>query len=201
VTAILLKLALGGFNLLKVIGAALKRFFAALNVQGWIGLIASAALAFMWLQSAGDARHWKKQSASYQGLYALEHAAFGQTVLNYRAAAEKARQADAANKARVEAEQAAINERTSHDYEARLAAARAAAERLRSAAAATHPGSRGTAPVPGVSAPAAGIAQAPGNGLPVDTALICTEQAIQLDELSSWVIRQHAVDPNKEPTP
>ena len=60
-----------------------------------------------------------------------EQAAFAGTVANYRAAAETARAADQANVTRVAAEQRAINERTADDFEARLAAARAAADRLR----------------------------------------------------------------------
>ena len=70
-----------------------------------------------------------------------------------RAAAASARAADRANADRVAAEQRAINERTNDDYETRLAAARAHAERLRLAApAATGSGPGRTASVPGVRA-------------------------------------------------
>jgi len=48
-----------------------------------------------------------------------------------RAAAEQARREEDARRQAVKAEQAKINERTGHDFETRIAAARASAERLR----------------------------------------------------------------------
>lgn len=68
-----------------------------------------------------------------------EGAAFVTTVANYRAAAGEARASDQANAQRVAAEQAAINERTSNDYESRLAAARSLVRRLRGADASPQP--------------------------------------------------------------
>lgn len=199
--AFFIKLALGGLNLLKMLGGLLKRFFSALNVQGWIGLAVSLVVAWYALGQHGEARHWKKQSGQFETLYHNEQAAFAQTVANYRGAAEKARALDAANAVRVKSEQTAINERTSHDYEVRIADARtraAAAERVRRpATAATDPGAGGTASMPGVHAPPAGAAEASSEaGLPATDALTATEQAIQLDELIKWVQRQAAVDPN-----
>jgi hypothetical protein len=123
-------------------------------------------------------------------------AAHAATVANYRAAAEQARLEDAANLARVKAEQAAINERSSNDFETRIADARARAGQLReqAAGAAADPGNGGSAPVPGFSAAAGRVAEGAGeDGLPVDDALIATEQAIQLDELIKWVKAQGAV--------
>jgi hypothetical protein len=168
-----------------------------LNLQGIAGLAASAALAILLILAKGDARHWKKQSAAFEQLYRGEQAAFAGTVANYRAAAETARAADQANISRVAAEQRAINERTTDDFEARLAAARASADRLRreAAGAAADPGARGSAPMPGLAAAPAGIAQTPGEDRFSDSdALTATEQAIQLDELIKWVRRQAAVD-------
>ena len=173
-----------------------------INVQGWAGLAASAALLALLILQKGETRHWRKQSAQYERLYRAEQAAFAVTVANYRAAAEAARRSDRENVERVAAEQRAINERTSNDYEARLAAARAAAERLRSPArpAAPDPGRRRATPVPGVPGPSGGAAETAGqNGLSVDDALVATEQAIQLDELIEWVKRQAKVDPNADP--
>jgi hypothetical protein len=184
--------------LLGSIGSGLKSFFSALSLQGWVGLVVSILLAWQWIHAAGEARHWKKQSGQFEKLYRAEQTAFAHTVANYRAAADKARADDAANKARVEAEQAAINERTAHDYQARIDSARALAERLRANAQA-HSGSSGGAPVPGLSAAAGGIAESAANGL--SDALQCTEQAIQLDELIAWTKRQHAIDPNKGANP
>ena len=93
---------------------------------------------------------------SIEQLYQREQAAFAGTVANYRAAAETARAADQANAARVAAEQAKINEGRSDEFEARLAAARAAAERLRiQAQGPADPGARRNASVPGLSLPPA----------------------------------------------
>jgi hypothetical protein len=196
--AIAVKLALGGFNILKVIGGWIAAGARALNIQGWIGLAGALVLGFFLLQQKGETRHWKKQSGQFEKLYHGEQAAFGATVSLYRAAVEKARADDAKNKARVEAEQRSINERTSHDFEARIAAARATADRMRhDLAAAANSGRSGIAPVSGVSSPAARPAQAAGeDGFPLDDRLTATEQAIQLDELIKWVKKQAAVDVN-----
>ena len=167
-----------------------------LNVQGIAGLAASAALAILLILAKGDARHWKKQSAGFEQLYRGEQAAFAATVANYRAAAETARAADQANISRVAAEQRAIDERTSNDFEARLAAARSLAQRLRRQSAGSAADSRAgeATPVPRLPAPADGAAETSGkDGLPQPDALIATEQAIQLDELIKWVRQQHAV--------
>ena len=197
---LLLRLGLGGLDVVKTIGAAFKRFFASLNLQGWVGLAASLLLAFASLRATGEARHWKKQSGQFEQLYAGERTALAQTVANYRAAAEQARQADAANARRVEAAQAQINERTSDDYEARISDARARAQRLRAnAKGAIDSGAGRNAAVPGLSVAPGGIAQAAGEDrLPASDALTATEQAIQLDELIKWVKAQTAVDPNSK---
>ena len=169
-----------------------------LNVQGIAGITVSLALAILLLLQKGETHHWKKQSARFEQLFHQEQAVFAGTVANYRAAAEQARAADKVNADRVAAEQRAINERTAYDYQARLAAARAAAQRLRLAAkASTDPGAGGIASVPGLSAPARGVAEAPGQDrLPQPDALTATEQAIQLDELIKWVRAQAGVEPN-----
>jgi hypothetical protein len=197
--AIAVKFVLGGWNILKLIGGAIASFFRALNVQGWIGLGVALLLGYLLIHQHGETRHWHKQSDQFERLYHGEQVAHAKTVANYRAAAEKARQADAANKVRVEREQAKINERSNHAYEARIADARATADRLRRelAQAAAHPSRPGTAPVSGVSAGPAGAAQAAGqDGFSLDDRLTATEQAIQLDELIKWVKAQAAVDVN-----
>jgi hypothetical protein len=168
------------------------------NWQGIAGIAVSFGLAIWLAVQAIETRHWKKQSASFELLYRQEQAAFATTIANSRAAAEAARAADLANATRVAATQRAINERTSDDFEARLAAARAAADRLRVVAkAATHPRAGGSASLPGIPAPAGGAAQAPGQDrLSSIDALTATEQAIQLDELIKWVRSQAKVDNN-----
>jgi hypothetical protein len=160
---------------------------------------AVAAAALLWLIQSRD--HWRDQAGANAALYHQEQAAHAATVASYRAAAEQARAADAANLARVEATQAQITERTADDFQSRIASARADAERLRrkADAAAAGPGGGGTASVPGLPASAAGASQATGeDGLPESDKLIATEQAIQLDELVKWV-RAQAEVPVSEP--
>ena len=173
-----------------------------LGWQGIAGLVIASALALLLLLQKGETRHWRRQSNQFEQLHRAGEAALAGTVANYRAAAIQARDADRAAAARVAAQQSTINQRTAYDYQARLAAARARAHGLRSqsAPAATDPGARRSAPVPGLATAPGEPAQAPGeNRLPVADRLIATEQAIQLDELIKWVMRQHAIDPNAQP--
>jgi hypothetical protein len=174
-----------------------------LNWQGIAGIGLGLALAILLLVQRADTRHWKKQSASFEQLYRQDQAAFATTVANYRAAADQARAADLANVSRVAAANQAINERIEHDYQVRLAAARAAAAHLSSgrlrdsseAAADTGPGRSPS--MPGLPAAAARAPEgASKDQLPASDALTATEQAIQLDELIKWVRAQAAVDNN-----
>jgi len=145
-----------------------------------------------------DRNHWKGTAEIRQQQLAQTRAAFDQTVAGYRAAAAQAHAEDAANVARVKADQSAINERTEDEYQTRIAAARADAQRLRDeqAAAADSSARRGT-PVPSLPAPAQEAAQAASeDGLSDSDALTATEQAIQLDELIKWIRAQAAVHPN-----
>ena len=169
------------------------------NVQGIAGLAVSIALGILLVVQKGETRHWQKQTDRFEKLYAQEQAALEGTVANYRAAADQARASDEANAARVAANQHAISERISNDYEARLASARSLARRLRSesAIAAADPRSGTSAAMPGLPAAARGPAEPAGEDrLHRSDALTATEQAIQLDELIKWVRRQAAVDPN-----
>lgn len=176
-----------------------------LGPQGIAGLAVSLCLGLLLLLQKGETRHWRKQSGQFEQLYRGEQAAFANTVAGYRAAAEAARAADKANAERAAAEQRAINERISHDFEARLAAARASADRLRrQASAATDSRGRGNAHMPGLPTASGQPAQAAGDGFPLTTKeldwrLTATEQAIQLDVLINWVRRQATVDPNSHP--
>ena len=169
-----------------------------LSWQGIVGIAAGIALAILLVVQKAETRHWKKQSANFELLYHQDQAAFATTVANYRAAADQARAADQANANRVAADQRTINERTQHDFEARLAAARADAERLRiQSRAAADPRVGGSTPMPIVSSAAGSPAETAGQDrLPAPDALTATEQAIQLDELIKWVRSQAAVDNN-----
>jgi hypothetical protein len=162
---------------------------------------ALAAAALLWLVHSRD--RWRDEARSNAELFHDEKAAHAATVANYRAAAEQSRREDAANLARVEAEQAAINERTKDDFQSRIASARADARRLRSRASAaeTDSGTGGAAPVPAVPAPSEGASQAAGeDGLSSSDRLLATEQAIQLDELITWIRNQAGVDNGNDPS-
>lgn len=169
------------------------------NPQGLAGIAISFALAILLLVQKVETRHWKSESGRFEQLYTREQSALGGTIANYRAAGDAARAADLANVERVTAEQRNINERIEHDYETRLAAARAAAQRLRvqSATTAADSGAGRATSVPGVAA-AAGSADeaARKDRLPQSDALIATSQAIQLDELIKWMEAEAKVDPN-----
>ncbi|MFL6726492.1 MAG: hypothetical protein ACJ8FS_08260 [Sphingomicrobium sp.] len=169
-----------------------------LNWQGIAGIALSLALGLMLVIQKGETHHWRRQSASFEQLYQQEQAAFATTVAKYRSAADQARAADKAKLTRVAIEQQTINERTDNDFEARLAAARAAAQRLRIELEPTADLRVGrNAPMPIVSAAAGGAAEAARkDGLPPPDALTATEQAIQLDELIKWVREQVEVDNN-----
>lgn len=175
---------------------------AAFKLLGWrgsVGLALFAALVLLLVIQTGEKRHWKKQSDRFEQLYSDEKLALETTVANYRRAAAEAHASDLANIARVQTEAAHLNERTTNDFETRLADARARAERLRREAAA-HPGSAGGTNVSGVSTAASGIAQAPGeDGLSGADRLIATEQAIELDELIRWVKGAAAIKTTPQP--
>ena len=168
-----------------------------INLQGAFGIAASLALSGLLLIQKGETRHWRKQSHGFEKLYRGEQQAHVLTVSNYRAAADAARRADAANRDRVLAAHAAINERTIHDYETRVADARAVADRLRheTGAAPADRGAGRAAPLPAAGPPArAADGSAAQVGLSLEERLVATEQAIQLDELIKWVRAQAAVD-------
>ena len=174
-------------------------FLRLLNPQGIAGIAASLCLAVLLVIQKAETHHWKRHGARFEQLYRDEQSAFAATVANYRAAADAARTADKANAERVASAQRAINERTSNDYEARLADARARAEQLRvgAAHATADPGRPANSPMPGLPVPAVRSAQSPfENRLPPADALTATEQAIQLDELIKWVRAQAEVDPD-----
>ncbi len=173
-----------------------KLKLTAASLKLILGIACALALALL----IHDRNRWKAKTTRYAEMLAAERSAHAGTVANYRAAADQARRADVANAARVRARQSAINERTEHDYEKRLADARAAAAgRLRAgqSGAAAHPGGGGAAPMPSLPAASGGAAEASGQDrLSESERLIATEQAIQLDELIQWVERQAEVEVN-----
>lgn len=149
----------------------------------------------------------RKELAQSQADLKSTSEAFDQTVKTYQQAVTEARRQAEMNVARVETEQAEITQEIVDGYEARLADARARAQRiyrtdrLRGAAPAAGAGSgAGTAGVPGLptgagrTGEAAGEDRLPAAGdLSAPDALIATEQALQLQALIEWVTRQAAV--------
>ena len=174
----------------------LLRLLRLLRPQGVAGVAAALCLALLLLLQKGETRHWRKQSAGFEKLYQNEQSARLAAIANYRAAADAARAADDARIARVSAEQRGINQRIEDEFESRIAAARAAAQRLLGpTGAAADPGAGGNASLPVAATPAATAHQAAAeNRLPQADALIATEQAIQLDALIKWVNAQALVD-------
>ena len=170
-----------------------------LNIQGVVGIAAGLALLALLVVQKVETRHWRKQSGQFEQLYRDQESAFARTVADYRGAAEAARATDRAAAERVRAEQRTIDERTSNDFEARLAAARDRAQRLQPGErpSAADRCARGATDMSGLSPTPCESAQAARQDrLPDPDRLAATEQAIQLDELIKWVGRQHAIDPN-----
>ena len=169
-----------------------------LNWQGIAGVAVSLVLLAMLTVQKLEAIRWRKESARFETLYRDGQASFAVTIANVRAAADSARAADRANADRVADEQRNITERISNDFDARLAAARATAERLRlDSQGPADPGRGRNTPVPVLPTSAGNPAQgAREDRLPHPDALTATEQAIQLDELIKWVRAQAAVDTN-----
>ena len=170
--------------------------------QGIAGIVVAACLALLLIVQKVETRHWRKQSLRFEELARKSEAERARIVADFAAAAEAARAADRANAARVSAEQSAINRSSNHDFEARIARARADSLRLRQdPAAAADRGHAEAPPVPGLPAPARRADEAARQDrLPDPARLIATEQAIQLDELIRWVRAQAAVDPSGPPS-
>lgn len=114
----------------------------------------------------------------------------------YRDAQAAAEKLEKERLIRITAEQEEITDEIRKDYSARLAAARARAERLRRQQQAPDRAA-GAEQVP-CFPDAAGRSNAEScdNGLSLDQRLIATEQAIQLDALQAWIRKQGQVSPN-----
>ncbi len=157
-----------------------------------IGILCALSLALL----IHDRNRWKSTATLRQQQVVVEKAAHLATTANYRAAAAQARQADAANAARVQTAQGRINERTANDFQSRIAAARARSGRVQRqpGRAPADPSGSPAAAVPGLPASSRATDEAAGQDRfsPPDE-LIATEQAIQLDELVKWVRAQGSV--------
>lgn len=159
----------------------LRTYWGSLLIGAIVG-----GLGGLLLLAKADARHWEKVAGQ-------EKAAHVQTVANYRAAAVEAARLDAVNVSRVKAEQAAITERISDEYEDKLSNAADRYDRLRAKAAA-YLGSPAPADVPDTrDATCRAVA---GTGCDAIPALLKAAQdnTDQLIALQAWTRAQAAVD-------
>jgi signal transduction histidine kinase len=209
----LLRLALGGLGWLRDLVAALVRWLFAdwRNAPLLLFAIGFAAHAFLITPELRAERDAAKAA------HAAEVEAHNGTIAEFVMATREAERRQAANVARVEAEQAAITRRIEHDYQTKLVALRARADALAGAvskrmhgaapkAPKIDPGAPGTARLPGAGAATGLAGEAPGSdGFSFERRLIASEQALQLDALIDWVLAQASVKtspvPVAEPAP
>ncbi|WP_370189227.1 hypothetical protein [Qipengyuania sp.] len=142
-----------------------------------------------------------------------EKGAHRKTKTDYRNAQAEAAELERQRLARVRREQQEISDAIEADYNARLADARARAERLRKELRTRDTATRkgGSLEVPGLStagdraAAATADARLPaaerGSADQLERDLVATEQALQLDALIDWIIRQAEIDPNANAQP
>lgn len=172
--------------------------FSILKFLGWkgiVGIVLTAALSIMLVAQKLETRHWHKQADRYERNFHDEQTALAGTVANYKAALIQARAEDAANAARVIAQQQATNIESSQSYEARIADLDARLKRLRDGSPGTNPGSPRNPNVPVPVGPAGGADGAPSQDvLSTDDRYLCSKQSIQLDELQKWVRSNLQID-------
>lgn len=138
-----------------------------------------------------------------------ERTAHQKTKTDYREAQAEAARQEQKRIERVKAEQQEITDAVEADYRRQLAGLHARAERLREQLqSGTGVAGAGTSiAMPRLSAAGSGSAEAAGdNGLPaafdrdpaeqLERDVIATEQAIQLNALIDWLLKQNAIDPN-----
>ncbi len=185
-----------------------------------IGLVVVGSLAIAGLQTARlegfrlwpiSMTGWIETAKTAASERDAEKTAHQKTKTDYRNAQLEAARLERQRLARVRRQQQEITDAIEADYTARLADARARAERLRQdlrSRGAAGGASRGVA-VRGLPAAGGRAAAAPeDHRLPsperpaaeqLERDLVATEQAIQLDALIDWVMKQSAIDPNADP--
>lgn len=165
----------------------LRRFWWAIPIGA---LIIALALVVLKLEARTAERDkWQTQAVA-------EKQAHEQTVANYRAASAEAQRQAVANVDRVKAEQARITTEVETSYEKRVLAVRTEfANRLRASERTASGSSSGQPTLPAaITAPGEAYETSCKDRLPSDDALIASEQAIQLDELITWIERQALLD-------
>lgn len=137
--------------------AGIRSFFRSLNSQGWMGLIGCAALSILWVHTAGEARHWHKQSDRYEKLYNADEAS-----------AKRIAQQAVALKQKIDAlaRNISVTLKEQHDAESSRISADADAVRLRGPGKAACPGHPGLPTVPGGHEQAASSATNAGPQVP-----------------------------------
>ena len=187
---------------------------------GFSGLVIAAALAFGTVQTARleglmiwplSIEGWIAKADRFETERDGERSAHQKTKNDYRAAQLAAAKMEADRLKRVTQQQKDITDAIETDYHARLADARARADRLRQElrSGAGAAGASGDLAVPGIPGTAGGSdAPAGDHRLPaggsfdrgpaeqLERDLVATQQAIQLDALIDWVEQQVAVNPN-----
>lgn len=161
--------------------ALLRRFWWAIPILG---------LSIALMVTRGTLADAKRQVAA-------ERSAHVGTIKNYMLAASQREASDLKNVVRVGGEATAISERTTDEYEKRIAALRADfAERVRRATG-SYPGGPGGTNLPGLSNASIGTDESTCEAkLPGRDALIASEQAEQLVALQAWVKRVAQIDVN-----
>jgi hypothetical protein len=150
-----------------------------------LGMLAAGLMLALTLER----RHSRHLQASVTQLTALR----AQDAANFKAAAVQAQAQNHAKVVQVEAKATEISEKVTHDYQANLAALRAAG-RVRAASQANSSRADGGRASP-VCPPASGIAS---QAVPSDQPDLAytSEVELQLNALIDWTKRQAAVDPN-----
>jgi hypothetical protein len=172
----------------------IARLFASTGAKALAAaqLVSIGLIALLMIAKAAETRRalkWEMRASE-------EAAAHAATVAGVRQASAEAKAADAANAIRVERSQSAVSQETDRDYQAQLADLRRRydALRLRTGPAEADPRGGGGAAMPGIPFAAGGVdAAAAQNGLPLEDALIASEQALQLEALQNWVSGQVAI--------
>ena len=154
---------------------------------------------------------WKKTAQIRERERDAERTAHQQTKVRIEETMLEAERLEQQRLGRVRKEQQEISDAIRQDYTSRLATVRARADSLRRDLQARTQSAAQPAglQVPGIPAPPAGSAAAPEDPrLPsaalagaeqLERDLIATEQALQLDALIDFVLRQAAIDPNTSP--
>lgn len=188
--------------LLGGIGKVMRWLLGLARDYPWQAAVIALTCALLWtFRSWGiDHRDLADQLAEANGLIADERAAHDQTIRNVEMGRKAAAELDRKNAARVAAQADAINERLTHELEARTRTYAARADRLRArlAALGAGDGGGGNAPVP--SDPDA-TCRALGAADCADLAARMTDAQASIDRLvalQAWAREVGAIEVNGE---